>query len=628
MMKLLLVITLLCMTSVAQAVSTGAPQELKDLYFGETLYYAFQEEWFEAISLLDTELAQHRGLDQPELDSLYVHLGLAEFAVGDFELAYRMHRRAGRAITEVINGDVPHDVRNEAIYRLATIYYHKDQPLNALYALERIEEPVSQGLRADLDFLRGQVLMANGRHSEAVGVLLPLQDEVGMKGFAGYNLGIAMIQDGRLEEGRGYLDQVGQLKSDDPVEIALKDRANLYLGDKLLQERAFEKAKRVFDRVRLDGPFSSQALLKSGWADASLDFYDRALVPWTLLLEREVTDSSVQDALLAAPYAYGKLGVYSKAALLYGAALEAFSREIGRLDESIRLIREGRFLETLAREELQQDASWVVRLRELPDTPETYYLLELMASHDFQESLHNYLDLDQLRRRLETWRDDLDAYDELIARRKAYYDPLLPAIDARFRELDSLMRLRLEQRERIERRFEAMLVAPRPDYLATAEERVITDRLEEASAALLLTGQPVPADVEARIRRIKGLLSWRLQVGYDARLTETFTHLEALDRDVEELRQSYSTFVRVRQAATQSYQGYGDDIRRQRMRIGAALGELEELQLRQGHLIEIMAVNELTRRRERLEEFQVKARFAMADSYDRAVRAGAEERVK
>jgi hypothetical protein len=35
-------------------------------------------------------------------------------------------------------------------------------------------------------------------------------------------------------------------------------------------------------------------------------------------------------------------------------------------------------------------------------------------------------------------------------------------------------------------------------------------------------------------------------------------------------------------------------------------------------MLEAMAVNELTRRRDRLEEFRVKARFALADSYDRA----------
>jgi hypothetical protein len=44
-------------------------------------------------------------------------------------------------------------------------------------------------------------------------------------------------------------------------------------------------------------------------------------------------------------------------------------------------------------------------------------------------------------------------------------------------------------------------------------------------------------------------------------------------------------------------------------------------------MLEIMAVNELSRRRDRLAEFQIKARFAMADSYDRATRAQTQERV-
>jgi hypothetical protein len=34
-----------------------------------------------------------------------------------------------------------------------------------------------------------------------------------------------------------------------------------------------------------------------------------------------------------------------------------------------------------------------------------------------------------------------------------------------------------------------------------------------------------------------------------------------------------------------------------------------------------MAENELTSRRDRLAEYQIKARFALADSYDRATRA-------
>jgi hypothetical protein len=42
---------------------------------------------------------------------------------------------------------------------------------------------------------------------------------------------------------------------------------------------------------------------------------------------------------------------------------------------------------------------------------------------------------------------------------------------------------------------------------------------------------------------------------------------------------------------------------------------------RQGNLLEQMALGELETRIARLEEYQVKARFAMADSYDRAVKA-------
>ena len=41
---------------------------------------------------------------------------------------------------------------------------------------------------------------------------------------------------------------------------------------------------------------------------------------------------------------------------------------------------------------------------------------------------------------------------------------------------------------------------------------------------------------------------------------------------------------------------------------------------RQGHLLETVAIRELQARRERLDDYQSKARFAVADSYDRATR--------
>jgi hypothetical protein len=627
MYRLFVLLTILIFSVSSVLAGTPAPKDLKDLYFGEALYYAFQGNWFGAIARLDTELMQHHGLDEPERDTLYYHINQAEFDVGDFELAYRMHQRAGRAIKAVIEGNVEEPVRNQAIFRLARIYFQKDQPVNALYAAERINGVVPPEIRDDLAFLRAQILMANGRFAEAATILKDLQDAKSLEGFSTYNLGIALLKDGKELEGRQYLDRTGQINSNDALALAIKDKSNLVLGSKLLEEKKFEGAKEVLDRVRLIGPFSNRALLGSGWADAFQGRFERALVPWSTLVTREVTDASVQEAMLAVPYAYGKLDVYSKAAVMYGSALEKFSTEIDKVDASIKSIREGHFLRALVREELKQDANWVVKLRKLPQTPETYYLLELMASHDFQESLKNYLDLEQLRKKLEAWEQDLDAFQEIIGQRRAYYQPLLPIIDRDFRQLDSQMRLRLEQRDRIEKRLKAMLVVPRPDYLATSKERIIREQIIKLESTLAAGRTTIPSEIEGRINRLHGVLHWNIYTDYDRRLTEAYKHLRDLNHEVVRLKKQYNAFVRTRQAATQSYQGYDDVIRRQRFLIQKACEKVGRLMARQGHMLETMAVNELTIRRDRLAEFQIKARFAMADSYDRAIRAQTEERM-
>lgn len=123
-------------------------------------------------------------------------------------------------------------------------------------------------------------------------------------------------------------------------------------------------------------------------------------------------------------------------------------------------------------------------------------------------------------------------------------------------------------------------------------------------------------------------MQWNIYTEYDRRFTEAHKHLRDLNDEVVRLKGQYTAFVRTRQAATQSYEGYDDGIRRLLSRIAAARKRVQELMLRQGHMLEVMAENELTVRRDRLEEFQIKARFAMADSYDRAIKAQHKKRVE
>lgn len=621
MLRLLLALCGLIAASACLAAKPAARAELKDLYFGEGLYHAYQGDYFGAIARLDTELGQYYGLDEPTLDTLHYHINQAEFSVGDFELYYRMHLRAGRAIKAVLEGNVEAPVRNEAAYRLARIYFQKDQPDNALTALGRIEGKVPDSIRDDLDFLRANVYMAVGRFGDAAKILKGLQGAKGLEGFASFNLGIAELRDGHDKDGYLALARAGQISATDPGALAIKDKANLVLGSRLLEAKQPALAKQYLDRVRLKGPFSAQALLASGWADAAQNKYDRALVPWSILATRNVTDKAVQEALLAVPYAYGQLNTYGKAALGYGRALEAFGKELERLNASTKSIREGRFLEALVREELKQDPNWVIKLRELPDSPETYYLMELMASHDFQSSLRNYQDLEDLRKGLVSWEDNIDAWEELIADRRAYYQPLLPDIDRQFRALDSQMRLRLEQRDRLEKRIKSMLVAPRPDFLATADERIMRGRIDDIEKRARSRGGKADPAIQQRIDRLRGVIHWRIYTQYDQRLTEAYKHLQQLNDVIDALKKQYASFVRTRQAASQSYEGYDQSLSLLRARIRDAQDKSKMLMARQGHQLELMALAELDQRIQRLEEYQVKARFALADSYDRAVKA-------
>jgi hypothetical protein len=594
---------------------------LKDPYFGEALFYAYQGDYFRALERLDSELVQHYAVDEPSLDSLYPQLGHAEFSVGDFELDYRMHLRAGRAIKVVLEGDVDETVRADAALRLARLYFEKNQSKDALTILDGMNRPIPEAIHDDAEFLRANVLMELHRPADAVEILGELQGSSKLVGFSAYNLGIALLENGQLEAAAVQLDRAGRGAASNRHTHAIRDNSTLVLGTLLFEAEEYRRAQSSLERVRLSGPFSNQALLRSGWAEASALQFDRAVVPWSLLAERDATDSAVQEALLALPYAYSKLNAHGRAAVLYERAATSFGSELEKLEASIDSVERGAFLEALEREEIRRDKDWVIRLRSVPDAPETFYLVSLIASNDFQSALQNYLDLTDMRRKLADWKRSLDAFEDIIRLRHAYYEPRLAEIDQQFRKLDAQRRLRLEQRKHLDQRLSKMLTVPAPQLLATSQEYQHQATIERLESALeVAPTSEANKSLRARVQLMKGVLTWRLETRYHERLTETHTHLRQLNEHVDALSTQYETFVRTRQAATHSYVGYGTKIDGLRGRVEAAIDRLDGLQTRQGQMLESVAKRELNHRRGRLLAYQNKARFAFADSYDRAAK--------
>ena len=613
--------------------------ELRDLYFGEVLYYASQDLHFDALARLDTELSQYYELDESELDPFYNHLGQAEFSVGDIELQYRMNKRAGKAIQAVLGEGVDLATRNQAALALARLFYKKNDPQSTLYALQLIrEEPDEsryeskysldvlrgkepESFKTDVAYLRALANIDTGQFTEAASSLQLLKKEKNLKGFVLYNLGIALIQSGQEQQGLAVLDELSSMDLSGSGLLALKDKTSLKLAYLYLDKGNTKQAKKYFERVRLDGPYSNRALLGAGWVAVSQGQYDRALVPWSILHKRAATNYSVQEVLMAVPYAYGKLNVHGKAANLYDHAMDVFVEEINSLDDSIKNIREGKFISALIDDKSDKDKNWVVNLRDLPDAPETRYILELMASHDFQQSYKNYKDLAELHHHLDKWLADLRVYEEMIDIRRAYQEPLLPVVEKEFKKLDARIKLRLEQRENLAIKIKNMLISPRPEYLATSAERQALNTITALEEAISTNSLAADAEVVRRIKRLRGVLLWRVRSEYDQRLTDAYNNLVSLDKVIKKLNLRYNSFIRTRQAATQSYEGYNIPIRQLRTRLFAAQRKLKGVMAKQGSLLETMAINELDSRRKRLEEYQIKARFALAESYDRATKS-------
>jgi 3-phenylpropionate/cinnamic acid dioxygenase small subunit len=169
-----------------------------------------------------------------------------------------------------------------------------------------------------------------------------------------------------------------------------------------------------------------------------------------------------------------------------------------------------------------------------------------------------------------------------------------------------------------------MLIAPRPDLLATSSEQRLEARLDQLEIGLGDASSPDQENLRLRIQRLRGVLTWGLQTQYHQRLTDAHQHLRELNDDVVTMTARYDAYVRARQAAMHSYVGYQAPIVDLRVRVGSAHERLDVLMARQGHMLENVAIRELTVRRARLETYQNQARFAFADSYDRAVKAQAQ----
>jgi hypothetical protein len=602
----------------AEARDESGGTVVQDLAYGEVLFHFFQDDYFTALTRL---LAAQTRNEIPH------HAAESELILGGMYLSYGQHRLAGEIFERVLQQAVEPGLHDRAWFFLAKIWYQRGYLAESEAALARIGGELPDQLEPERRMLHAQVLMDQGRFAEALTALETWKrPSDAWIGYAKYNVGVSLVRLGEIEQGARVLDEVGRLDPENPKLDALRDKANLALGYAWLQAARPIEAKPSLQRVRLNGPFSNKALLGVGWSDAESADYRAALAPWLALRDRSLLDSAVQESLLAVPYAFAQLGADKQAADHYVDAIEAFNGEIERLTRSIEAIRNGELVtELLGRhaDATNDSSGWYWRLDRVPDSIESRYLYELLASHQFQEGLKNYRDLLQLNRNLEHWVDSLGAFDDILDTRQRAYDQRLPNIDGNLArvDLDAMAARRVELESQllaIERSEDAVA-------LGTPTEQETWRKLAAMEAKLALLGEdPAAEELRAKQRFLKGLLLWDLRRDYKARLWAEKKSLNELDRQLREAQRRHHEVASARDDWPEKFAGLTARIDDLRPRVLGIQTAARTALSRQQLFLQDIAVAELEAQRDRLNAYMVQARFALASIYDRAsTRVGA-----
>jgi hypothetical protein len=402
-----------------------------------------------------------------------------------------------------------------------------------------------------------------------------------------------------------------------PEMLALKDRANLALGFADLQADQPAKAKVALERVRLNGPYSNKALLGTGWADAALGDYKAALSPWMELRGRNLLDAAVQESLLAVPYAFGKLSANAQSAEYYETAVQSYDAETVRIDDAITRIRSGSLLEQVISSEKDSRYGWFWQLKNIPEAPESRYLYTVLAGHDFQEGLKNYRDLVYMAHTLDKWGDSMEAFGDMIDTRERAYAERLPRVDAL---LASGAVEKIAQRKTdLESRLNGIDGEKDVAALGSAEERDQWARVQRVEAALAAAPDDAErADLRERLRLVKGVLYFRLNDSFRARMWQQRRTIKDLDLALHEAQNRWIRVERARQSVPTNNGEFAARVAALKARIDGLQVHLAAAEQKQSAYLGQVAVAELEQQKNRLSTYQVQARFALATMYDRA----------
>ena len=217
-----------------------SPTVVRDLHFGDALFYYYQGQDFESITRLQAyrqwgRMPHHDAETDLLLGGLYLSLGL--------------HNEAGERFETLLTQSVPEGVRNRAWFYLGKIWYARGYLDRSERAIKEVQGRLTADLEAERLHLLSNILMRQQRFDEAIALLNSLAGPQGPSptGWRTRSTTWAWRWSARASSPRPIRSSPPWARSS-PAGAScarLRDRANLALGYAYLQNNQPALAKPV-----------------------------------------------------------------------------------------------------------------------------------------------------------------------------------------------------------------------------------------------------------------------------------------------------------------------------------------------------------------------------------------------
>jgi hypothetical protein len=594
----------LCVSAIAE---TEREEEVLDLNYGLTLYHLFQDKYFSAIT--DLLIAKKR-------KPIVAQGNSPELLLGGLLLDYGIEQDASTIFNRLLDEHAPPAIRDLSWFHLSQIQYKAGNLSAARGNLNRIGETLSEYRNAERLHLLSNIYIEQQQYDEAMSTLQLIPKKSIFVAYTQFNIGVTLIKENRLDDGVALLQSLIKNEATTEELAALHDKAYIAIGSAFMRVEQYQKAAEQFKKVRLNSPQSDIGLLGLGWAYYKQSLYEKALIPWLELNSSLVISPAMQESLLVAPHTFELVELPQQAVSHYSKALATYDRQLADIREIITAINKNELLRSITpTTNIGEEKPFFHYRAELPESIATKYLMELMASQEFQHAIKNYQELHYLQGLLQHWEENLPTYTLMIEERRQRYTQKSPLIK------DSAQLKQVAQYEILQKQFSAEVAQGISSNnilsLASTEERELLEILRSVREKLdRLSGKEDVSEQQKKYELLYGLLYWQISADAIPRQWQLQKGLKELGDALTKAKDLEQSLQQAWIDAPRRFNGFAAQIKEKSIKVRALLQQTARLKAEQGMQINALALTAIERYRVINTKNQSHATFALARLYD------------